>query len=105
MGNGEGPGVTGEVWAMGRDLEWLERCGQWGGTWSGWRGVGNGEGPGVTGEVWAMGRDLEWLERCGQWGGTWSSLIFLDSPPERGEEKRAWCTLTAHVLDLLRTAH
>ena len=25
------------------DLEWLERCGQWGGTWSGWRGVGNGD--------------------------------------------------------------
>ena len=70
IGNGEGPGVAGEVWAMGRDLEWLERCGQWGGTWSGWRGVGNGEGPGVTGEVWAMGRDLEWLERCGQWGVT-----------------------------------
>ena len=39
MGNGEGPGVAGEVWAMV--------------TWSGWRGVGNG--------------DLEWLERCGQW--------------------------------------
>ena len=59
MGNGEGLGVAGEVWAMGRDLEWLEGCGQWGGTWSDWRSVGNGEGHGVTGEVWAMGRDME----------------------------------------------
>ena len=59
--------------AMGRGLEWLERCGQWGGAWSDWRGVGNGEGrawsdwrgvgngegPGVAGEVWAMGRGME----------------------------------------------
>ena len=27
-------------------------------------------------------------------------VLFLDSPPERGEEKRAWYTLTAHVQDL-----
>ena len=29
-----------------------------------------------------------------------SPVLFLDSPPERGEEKRAWYTLTAHELDL-----
>ena len=29
-----------------------------------------------------------------------SPVLFLDSPPERGEEKRAWYTLTAHVQDL-----
>ena len=27
-------------------------------------------------------------------------VLFLDSPPERGEEKRAWYTLTAHALDV-----
>ena len=34
-----------------------------------------------------------------------SPVLFLDSHQRVGRKKRAWYTLTAHVLDLPRTAH